>query len=161
MTTTITRRPNSGRTTLPSVFSTDPFGSLRDEFDQMLTNWFSTSDRSSTLSSFAPSMDMNESDTQYEVMVDLPGIKASDVHVQLSDNVLTISGERKSEKKENGKDGAKCHCVERYQGSFSRSIALPAAINQDQIDAQYRDGVLTVTVPKAEAAKPREITIKS
>jgi HSP20 family protein len=80
---------------------------------------------------------------------------------QVADNVLSINGERKYEKTEGEKNGQKPHCVERYHGTFSRSVVLPTAVMQDKIDAQYRDGVLTVTLPTAEEAKPREITIKT
>jgi len=161
MSTTLSRRIHRGRAGLPSVFSTDPFGTLRDEFDQMLANWFSTTDNAATLPSFAPMLDMSETDANYEVKVDLPGVKASEVNVQVADNVLTISGERKYEKTEGKKDGGKPHCIERYHGTFSRSIVLPAAVKQDKIDAQYRDGVLTVLLPKAEECKPCQITVKT
>ena len=166
MTTTLARRSNRTRNDLPSIFSSDPFGELRDEFDQMLSNWFSTSDSPSVLPSFSPLLDLKETDANYEVQVDLPGIQASDLHVQVSDNGLTISGERKYEKTEGKKtdgkkNGGTPHYVERYHGSFSRSIVLPTAVKQDKIDAQYRDGVLTVTLPKAEEAKPCQITVKT
>ena len=86
--------------------------------------------------------------------------------MQVSDNVLTINGERKYEKTEGKKsdgkkNGGTPHYVERYHGTFSRSVVLPTAVKQDQIEAQYRDGVLTVTLPKAEEAKPCEVTIKT
>lgn len=163
MTTTLARRVNRPRSGLPSIFSSDPFGALRDEFDQMLMNWFSTSDNQAIPTSFSPLLDMSETDAHYEVKVDLPGITANDLKVQVSDNVLTISGERKYEKTE-GKEGKKNgtpHYVERYHGTFSRSIVLPAPVKQDKIDAQYHDGVLTVTLPKAEVSKPCHITVKT
>ena len=96
--------------------------------------------------------------------VDLPGLQASDFNVQLSENVLTISGERQYEKtdgKEKGKNGPTPHYVERYHGTFSRTIMLPGAVKNDQIDAQYRDGVLTVTLPKAEEAKACQIAVET
>jgi len=162
MSTTLSRRANRGRSSLPSIFSTDPFGGLRDEFDQMLTNWFSSSDNGGHMPSYAPMVDMSESDANYEVQVDLPGIKPEDVKVQVCDNVLTISGERKSERMEGRKNGGGMpHYVERYHGTFSRSIVLPAAVKQEGLDAQYRDGVLTVTLPKAEEAKPCQIPVKT
>jgi len=161
MSTTISRRPTRGRTGLPSVFVTDPFGMLRDEFDQMLTNWFSNSDNPAALPSFSPSLDLSETDMNYEVKVDLPGIKGNEVQVQVADNVLTISGERKGEKHDGHKPNGTPHFVERYHGTFSRSIVLPAAVKQDKIEAQYRDGVLTVMLPKAEETKPCNITVKT
>jgi len=161
MPTSLARRVSHNRPGVPSIFSADPFGALRDEFDQMLTNWFSTSDNPAMLPAFAPSLDMNETETAYEVKIDLPGIKATDVQVQVSDNVLTISGERKCEKTDGKKNCGKSHYVERFHGTFSRSILLPAAVKQDKIDAQFRDGVLAVTLPKAEEAKPCQIAIKT
>lgn len=164
MTTTLTRRPRRNRVGLPSIFSVDPFSSLRDDFDHMLSKWFQETD-AGPLSAFSPSLDMHETDTNYEVKVDLPGLQASDFNVQLSDNVLTISGERQYEKtdgKEKGKkNGSTPHYVERYHGTFSRTIMLPGAVKNDKIDAQYRDGVLTVTLPKAEEAKACQIAVKS
>jgi len=161
MTTTLARRPTRGKNGLPSIFSVDPFGSLRDEFDQMLSNWFSTTDKSIAFPSFAPLLDMHETDANYEVKIDLPGVKASEINVQISDNVLTISGERTCEKSSGKEKGATAHHVERYHGSFSRSIMLPAAVKQDKIDAQYRDGVLTVILPKSDNVKPSQIEVKS
>ena len=161
MPTTLARRINRGRNNLPSIFSADPFGALREEFDQMLTNWFSTSDNSAVLPSFSPSLDMHETESGYEVKVDLPGVKANEVNVQVADNVLTISGERKYEKTECKKGETTPHCVERYHGTFSRSIMLPAPVKQDKIDAQCREGVLTITLPKAEETKPCKIAVKT
>ncbi len=161
MSTTLARRATRNRANVPSIFSADPIGALREEFDQLLTNWFSAGENSAALPTFAPLLDMNETDTAYEVKVDLPGIKASDVHVQVSDNVLTISGERKGEKSDGKKNSGTPHYIERFHGSFSRSIVLPTAVKQEKIDAQFRDGVLTVSLPKAEEAKPCQITIKT
>lgn len=161
MSTSLARRVNRNRPSVPSIFSADPFGALRDEIDQMLSNWLSTSDHPAMVPPFAPSLDMKETEAAYEVKVDLPGIKAEDVHVQVSDNVLTISGERKSEKTESKKSGGTPHYVERFHGTFSRSVVMPTAVKQDKIDAQYRDGVLAVILPKAEEAKSCQITVKT
>jgi HSP20 family protein len=166
MATTLARRPVKTRTGLPSIFSIDPFTSLRDEFDHLLSNWF-VDNTESMKTACSPSLDMTENDTNYEIKVDLPGIQANEINVQLSDNVLTISGERKYEKTDGGekdkekKGGAKTHFVERYYGSFSRSILLPGAVKQDKIDAKYADGGLTVSLPKAEESKPCQISVKS
>ena len=167
MTTILARRANRNRTGLSSIFSMDPFSTLRDEFDQMLSTWSQDHD-TTAFTSFSPSLDLNETDANYEVQVDLPGIQANEINVQLSDNVLTISGERKYERtdgKEDGKEKPKkngtTHFVERFHGSFSRSIVLPGTVKQDKIDAKYNDGVLTVTLPKAEEVKPCQITVKS
>ena len=109
---------------------------------------------------------MNETNASYEIKADLPGLKPEEIKIHLSDNVLTISGERKSETKkdeqEKGKkNGATTHIVERYYGTFSRSISLPSNVKSDKVDAQYHDGVLKVIVPKSEESKPCQITVKS
>lgn len=161
MNKTITRRINRPRAGLPSIFSVDPFGALRDEFDQMLTNWFSSPDNAGAISSFSPMLDMSETDSNYQVTVDLPGINPSEVSVKVADNVLTISGERKCERADGKRNDTSAHYVERYHGTFSRSIVLPTPIKQEQIDAHYRDGVLTITLPKAEVAKPCQIEVKT
>jgi HSP20 family protein len=162
MATTLARRVarNQG---LPSIFAIEPFHALRDEFDQLLSNWFADSGQSMP-ASFSPLLDLNETDSAYEVQVDLPGVKASEINVQLHDNVLTISGERKYEKtdpKDKDKKGSTPHFVERYHGTFSRSIVLPAAVKQDKIDAKFQDGVLKLTLPKADEVKPVQIAVKS
>jgi HSP20 family protein len=106
----------------------------------------------------APSADLSETDTAIEVRVDLPGIKPSEIDIQLSGNVLTVSGERKEEKEEKGRT---FHRVERRTGSFSRSITLPCAVQEQEVAAEYRDGVLAITLPKEEGAKARKIKVKS
>lgn len=162
MTTTLARRTPRNRTGLSSIFSADPFSNLRDEFDQLLTNWFADNNPSAQ-TAFSPLLDLTETDGEYQVQADLPGVQANEIKVQLSDNVLTISGERKYEKTE-GKDkknGTTPHLVERYHGIFSRSILVPGAVKQDKIDAKYADGVLTVKLPKAAEQKPCEISVKS
>jgi len=130
----------------------------------MLSTWFF--DNAPTIpAGFSPSLDLHETDTDYEIKVDLPGLQANDIQVQLSENVLTISGERKYEKTDDKDQEAKksgtTHLVERFYGSFTRSIMLPGAVKQDAIDATYRDGVLCIKVPKAEQAKPAQIPVKS
>jgi len=157
MPTTLARRSRPAG--LPSIFSVDPFSSLRDEFDQMLSNWFSTSENASMMS-ISPLLDLHEVDDNYEVQIDLPGVQANELKVQVSDNVLTISGERKYEKTE-GKKGSTPRHVERSYGSFTRSVTLPGAVKQDKIDAQYKEGVLKITLPKSEEAKSRLINVKT
>jgi len=149
---------------MPSIFSADPVSALRDEFDHMLSNWFTGNGRGMQ-SNFSPSFDLSETDNYYEVQADLPGIQASELNVQVSDNVLTVSGERKFEKtsgdEKDTKNAPTSHFVERYHGSFSRSIVLPGAVKHDKIDAEYHDGVLTIKLPKTAESKPRQITVKT
>lgn len=104
-----------------------------------------------------PLTDIKEDKNNYYVMLDLPGIAKGDVKVSYSDGQLSISGERKQEKED--KD-SKFHRVERTYGRYYRSFTLPQQVQEDKIEAEFKDGQLTVTVPKAEVAKPKELEIK-
>jgi HSP20 family protein len=109
-------------------------------------------------SAWAPNVDIYESEKELVVKVEIPGIDPKDVELNVENNVLTISGERKLEfddKREN------YHRVERAYGSFSRSFSLPRLIDEDNIRADYKDGVLTVYVPRHEKARPRQISISA
>lgn len=138
MNTRLARRLDRLGTGVPSIFPGAPLNAMRQEFDQMLSNWFSHFDHPSAIPSFSPLLDLTETDSDYRIKVDLPGLRASDLNVQVSDNILTISGERKSEKTEEQKNERsgkeKPHYVERYHGTFSRSVVLPGPVNQDKID---------------------------
>ncbi len=104
------------------------------------------------------SMDVAETDQAYEITLDLPGVQADDVEINLDNNTLTIRGERKEEKEEGGPD-KQYHRVERYTGSFSRSVVLPSSVNEGEAAAEFNDGVLKVTIPKTEDSRPRKIKI--
>jgi HSP20 family protein len=105
-----------------------------------------------------PAMDLLETDDDFVLRADLPGMTESDVNVELEDNVLTISGERKSEQEEK-REGF--YRVERAFGSFSRSLTLPQGVDPDAVNASFDKGVLEVRVPKPERRKPRRISIGS
>lgn len=109
-------------------------------------------------SHFVPRWNIVESESAYEVSVDLPGMQSDEVDIQLQDGVLKISGEKKMELEDQEK---KYHRVERWHGKFDRSIALPQDVDYDNVSAEFKDGVLTVAVPKSEKAQPRKIEIKS
>lgn len=106
---------------------------------------------------FAPRVDVTESDEAYTVRADLPGLEEKDIQVSLEEGVLSIQGKVASEKKDEKKEGVRY--VERARGSFHRSIELPAEIDADKVAASYRQGVLTVTLPKRPEAKPEVRTI--
>ena len=131
--------------------------SLQDEVHDLFRDFFRDFDRVDRSGMFAPPADIEETPEAYVVTADLPGLTQKEIGIALQDNVLTIHGERKTEKHE-GK-GARQR-VERFSGMFSRSFALPASVNADAVKAAYKDGVLTVTLPKREEAKPRQITVK-
>lgn len=105
----------------------------------------------------APSVDIAEDDDRYVVTAELPGSKKEDITVEMKDQVLTIRGEKRNEREEKKEHS---RWIERSYGSFSRSFALPANAVGDRIKAEFKEGVLTVEVPKAEEAKPKAISIK-
>ena len=107
-------------------------------------------------SRWIPPMDVAEGGEHFVVRADLPGVEESDVNVELEDNVLTISGERKSDSEERT-DGY--HRIERAYGSFSRSLTLPEGIAAEAIRASFDKGVLEVRIPKPEQRKPRKVAI--
>lgn len=108
---------------------------------------------------FSPQVDVVESDKEVKVSADLPGLDEKDIQVTLSRNVLTISGEKKEEKEDKGKN---YYRMERSYGSFQRSIPLPHDVDTNKVDATFEKGVLTVTLPKTPGAQDRiKIAIKS
>ncbi|MCA8960686.1 MAG: Hsp20/alpha crystallin family protein [Planctomycetes bacterium] len=110
--------------------------------------WFDT---------MTPSLDMSETDNEIEVKLDLPGMKSDDISIQLNHNLLIVSGERKEEKEEKNKS---YHRVERRSGFFSRTVTLPCEVKEEAVEAKYKDGVLTIALPKGETAKSKKIKIK-
>ncbi|MBD9560115.1 Hsp20/alpha crystallin family protein [Ensifer sp. ENS03] len=107
-----------------------------------------------------PRMDVTETESAIEVSVELPGIDQKDVDVSLTNSALTIKGEKKSEQEESKKG---YHLLERSYGSFYRSIPLPSGVDEDKVAAQFKNGVLTVTLPKTEEAlsRVRKIEVKA
>jgi len=106
---------------------------------------------------FAPVVDIEEKDKQYVVTVELPGVKKDDVKIDLKDNVLTISGEKKMVRKIDEKN---FHQSERIFGSFQRCFRLPELVDQQQISAEFKDGILNIAIPKSVAIQPKTIEIK-
>jgi HSP20 family protein len=107
---------------------------------------------------WAPALDISERKDAYVVTVEVPGIKAEDLDITLEDGLLTIQGERRFSQETSERQ---FHRVERRYGSFRRSITLPSQVQADKIEASFEDGVLEVTVPKAEEAKPKKISVRS
>jgi len=106
---------------------------------------------------WAPAVDIAEDDQKYVITAEIPGAAKDDVHVEVHDNTMTIRGEKRSEREEKKQHG---RWVERSYGSFSRSFTLPANAAADRVNASFKDGVLTVELPKVEVAKPKMIAIK-
>ena len=120
---------------------------LQDELDRLLE---------APMTGWAPALDVHEDKENFRIRVELPGMKREDIEVSLQDGALVITGERQAEKIT---EGTEVHRQERYYGKFSRALTLPAAVSGDKVKAQYKDGILTVTLPKAEEAKPKAITV--
>jgi len=106
----------------------------------------------------ALAVDVCETEAAVEVRMDLPGVKADEIDIQMSDTFLTVTGHRTEEKEEKGKT---YHRVERRHGTFARTVALPCCVNEAKVDAQYKDGVLKIMLPKTEEAKSRKIKVRS
>jgi HSP20 family protein len=109
------------------------------------------------LGEWSPSLDLSETKNDLVVKAEIPGIDPKDIDISLSNDILTIKGEKKQEREEKEENN---HFIERSYGAFSRSIRLPREVQSDKIDASYKNGVLKVTLPKSEEAKKREIKIK-
>lgn len=140
-----------------ATWPSDLFG-IQREMNRMFDGFFRGSgDEDYAISSWTPAVDIAEHDDEYLVKVELPGVNKDEVKLTLENNILTIRGEKKQEK-ETKKENY--HRVERSYGSFQRSFTLPAAVKSDKIDASYKDGILTVSLPKAEEAKPKQIEVK-
>jgi HSP20 family protein len=105
-----------------------------------------------------PAMDLVESGDEFVLRADLPGLDEKDVNIELEDNVLTISGERKSEHEERTEG---YYRLERASGSFSRSLTLPEGVDPEKVQARFERGVLEVRIPKPEQRKPRKVTISA
>jgi HSP20 family protein len=108
--------------------------------------------------SFVPSLDIAETDTEYTVHVDLPGVKSEDVKLEIHEDRLAISGKRQSETKTDGKN---FHRIERRTGEFYRTVVLPNTVDQDRVEADFKDGVLNVRLPKSLKTQPKKIEIRT
>lgn len=138
------------RTSSPTRWG-EPWGFI-DEMEHRLARLWGN-DQDGWFGSGSAPLDISESDTAVEAKMDLPGVKPNEIEIQLNGSVLTVSGERKEEKEEQGKT---YHRVERRVGSFSRSFTIPCPVEEDEVAAAYLDGVLTITLPKTQEAKTRK-----
>jgi HSP20 family protein len=138
-------------------FRRGPLESIREEMQDLISRTFGEEGDLWSVDCITPSLDLAESDNAVEVRMDIPGMEAKDIDIQVNANVLTVSGERKEEREEKGKT---YHRVERRVGTFSRSVTLPCPVKEDAVDAQYKSGTLTIKLPKTEEAKARKIIVK-
>jgi len=143
---------------------THPLVAFQREMNRLFENFFSDFEFSAPSlfgrigGEFVPRLDVSEDDKAVTVTAELPGMEAKDVKIEVTGNTLSISGEKKEEidRKE-----ADFHRVERAYGAFKRCITLPGEIKPDKVDARFKNGVLTITLPKEESVRGRKIEIKS
>lgn len=132
---------------------------LRREMDRIWDSFFSRGFELEPLpGEWVPSLDISETADSIEVKAELPGMDPKDIEISLSGDNLMIKGEKKQEKKEKSKN---YHRVETRYGAFSRSISLPASVKSEDIKAVYKKGVLSISLPKKEEAKPKQIPVKA
>jgi HSP20 family protein len=133
----------------------DRFANLREEFDRVFDTSFGSLLRPlGSLNRWNPALDVYQNKDQYTVHAELPGLKKEEIAISLNGDTLTISGERKQET--NSEEASR---NERFFGKFQRSVILPVPVNAEKVNANYKDGVLTVVLPKAEEAKPKQIPV--
>ena len=142
-----------------------PFGTrfgllddFRKEMDTLVNHFFQGEDGGAEVPAWSPRLNVSETEKAYEVSVDLPGLKPDECNLELRQGDLWITGQRKSESE---KEGRTWHRVERYCGQFRRVVRLGDDVDPEKVEAEYKDGVLHVTVPKTEMARTRKIEIKS
>lgn len=138
------------------VFSRDAFSGIQQDMDELWNRFRMEMDGDRIPAAWLPSVDLSESDDAIQVRVDVPGLKASEINVEVNGNILRISGEHKEEKKEKGRT---YHRMERRVGSFSRTITLPDEVREEKVTAECQDGVLTISLPKSEAAKTQTVKV--
>jgi len=127
------------------------------EWDRLMNDFFSDDTEDTGLTHWAPEVDIIEDKDEFVVTADLPGLTKKDININIKENMLTISGERKTEVK----DEQKNYCrTERRYGAFKRSFQLTDKVIADKITAAFKDGVLRISIPKAEESKPKSIDIK-
>ena len=150
-------------------FRQRPLGSIREEVQELMSRAFGEHVDVWPFERISPSLDLIETEGALEnivetlegaveVRVDIPGMEAKDIDIQVNGNLMTVSGERKEEREEKGKT---YHRVERRTGSFSRLVTLPCPVKEGAVEAQYKNGILTVTLPKTEECKSRKINVKT
>jgi HSP20 family protein len=136
----------------------DPFAFLQQEIDRLFDGFSRNFPAFATTHAALPRMDVSETDKVIEVTAELPGLEAGDVQLDLTDNVLSIRGEKRSEREEKQKD---YHLVERNFGSFARSVQLPEGVKAEDVSAEIAKGVLKVTVKKPAPKQSKQIEIKT
>jgi len=142
--------------------SDHPFALFRKEFDDLFDTFFRSFDMQpfeGRIGAFSPKVDVTENEKEFNISAELPGMDDKDIDVSLQNDMLTIRGEKKEEKEDKGKD---YYRMERSYGYFSRTIPLPVEVETDKVDAKFKKGVLTITLPKTAkaVAETKKISVK-
>ena len=132
--------------------------SLREEIDRLFDQPLGTAPQPFWLNGGWPAVDLYEDNDKLVVKVEVPGMKKEDIDISLHVGVLTVAGERNAEEKY---EDAQTHRTERFVGHFHRAVSLPVSVQADKTNASYQDGILTITLPKAEEAKPKHIKVQA
>lgn len=125
-------------------------------FNDLVNEFFDVNSNSYRTDRFMPSIDVAETDTRFEIAVELPGLKKDEINVDFEDGRLTISGERSFKDEEKKKN---YHRIETSYGAFTRSVYLPDGVNEDSIEAKYADGILNITIDKNADKEKKQIEI--
>jgi len=147
----------------PETARWDPFrqlSTLRNEIDRLFEEPFSVLSEGMQpfMNGWSPALDVFEDKDNLTVKAVLPGMKKENIQISLHGDLLTLSGERKEDQKHNQ---GEIHRSERFVGKFQRTLTLPTGVDFDKVKASYKDGILTMTLPKTEEAKPKQIEIKA
>jgi HSP20 family protein len=132
---------------------------IQDEMNRLFDNFFGWPKRGNDtyVKRWAPRVNIEETDVKFELTAELPGMEKDDINIEVQDNTLTIRGESKFE---NEKKEKNYHLCERCYGEFTRTFTLPDNVDTDKIDAEYKNGILKLEIPKTEKALPKEIKVK-
>jgi HSP20 family protein len=131
---------------------------LNSVLDEAFNSWpFQANDNSALTSAWLPACDVFEDKEAVKIVAEVPGVRPEDVKLSIENNLLTIRGEKKQHAEEKTE---RVHRYERSYGTFERTFALPTSVDPEKIAASYSNGILSVTIPKADRARPREIPVK-
>ncbi len=140
----------------------EPFREMDEEMERLFEEWpfrwvTPWSRRALVAREWAPRIDMFDREDKVVIKAELPGMSKEDIDISITGNVLTIKGEHKVEEEVKDED---YYCCERYRGTFYRAIQLPSGLETDKIEANYENGILEITLPKAPEVKPKKVTVK-
>jgi len=130
---------------------------FQNDFDRLFNSFINIPEEETSLSTFSPSVDIEEKEKEFRIIAELPGLNKEEITINIKDNLLSISGEKKQEKKTEDEN---YHRTERIFGSFQRTFRLPEYADQDNIAAEYKNGILNVSIPKLEESISKNVEIK-